>query len=221
MRKPRHGARYNPSKAGLAVIAAVLIVPGGAAFAITASGAGSPNVSSQKPFPETGGVNQPGKCPNSGLPQNKCPEGPGADKQQPVTHGDCKNPGTKSDTLDTTGNHQGFDCVPAAVQPTCPASGPCPPKPCVTNCKPKPPCVRYCGERPVPGKPDTPTAGTTPAGATSGSSVASPTAGATPSSGGVLGAHDSGSNAKPFAGSSVPTAAAATPVESTNAGLTG
>ena len=35
---------------------------------------------------------------------------PGADKQQSSSHGDCKNPGSKGDSGNTTGNHNGYDC---------------------------------------------------------------------------------------------------------------
>lgn len=46
----------------------------------------------------------------SGFAKSGSGEHPGADKQQSSTHGDCKNAGTKSDTHNTTGTHNGYDC---------------------------------------------------------------------------------------------------------------
>lgn len=74
-------------------------------------------------------------------------EHPGADKQQPANHGDCKNPGPKGDWANepgqpkTTGWHNGYDCGPATppvVTPP-PVKPPKPPKTCPTT-PPPPPC---------------------------------------------------------------------------------
>jgi hypothetical protein len=82
-------------------------------------------------------------------------EHPGADKDQPANHGDCKNPGPKGDWANepgqpkTTGWHNGYDCGPATppvvtpppVKPPKPPTPPktCPPPPPTCSCPTTPP----------------------------------------------------------------------------------
>lgn len=69
--------------------------------------------------------------PNNGAGNYQGAEGPGADKQQSSNHGDCKNQGSNSDTQNTTGIHNGYDCQPSQQG-------------CNENCQP-PPCSHDCG----------------------------------------------------------------------------
>lgn len=51
---------------------------------------------------------------------------PGADNSQSSNHGDCKVPGSKSDTHSTSGNHNGYDCTPVSAPKPPPPKSPTP-----------------------------------------------------------------------------------------------